>query len=455
MTDWRAVRIYGCGHQPHMGREWNCDPAWDVQAVYAKPDEELVAPDGSARRFVFWNRHIDRRFHLDYPRTTRESPRVRSRSVTDPDREWQIVQEHRDRYLADSGLSLVSPPEAIVKCLADSFKHDSYFKHKPACLTYGEPTRELSNPIEGLLYLSFCVGCAHALAALADACGFPARTVGCGAHRVAEVLVNGRWHFIENSCRHADSEGLEAFFPASFMEVTLEPWKYRDFLPAKKVAGYTKAPNGQFHFMGGTWKGPSTLRFAASNAHALYPELERWGFKSGDGKHLPILERANGFYWENELRDLQAQANAAWWRKQNCPFPTSEAGPGSDYLYHPFRPGERIRQSVWLGDLAGMTGLEVTLPVAPEPHLNDVPDMGKKLVLRAGDLALSLADLGAWPGSEPDRAGHRRCVATIPVSALKPHSVNWIVLENRSPAILQAPFIPAALEPYITPLGEI
>jgi len=436
-----------------MGREWNCDPAWDVAALYEKPDEELAAPDGSARRFVFWNRHIDRRFHLEYPRTTREAPRLRSQAVGDPEREWQTVLEHRDRYLANAGLSLQSPPEAIVKCLADTFKHDAYFKYKPACLAYGEPTRELTNPIEGLLYLSFCVGCAHAMAALADACGYPARTIGLGGHRVAEVLVNGRWHFIENSCRHADSNGLAAFFPAGFMQVTLEPWKFMDYLPLKKVAGYLKAPNGQFHFMGGTWKCPVTLRFGASNAHALYPELERWGIKSGDGRRLQILARAGGFYWENELKELKGGVDPHWRGKQNCPFPASDAGPAAAFLYHPFRPGERIRQSVWLGDLEGMRGLEVTIPVAPEPHLDFRPALGQQLTVQVGDFNKSLADLAAWPGAEPDRSGHRPCTVTVPVSALKPHSVNWIVLENRSAEVLQAPFIPAAMEPYIAPLG--
>ena len=48
--EWRPVRVYGCGVQPHMGREWNCDPAWDVVALYQLPDEELVSPDGTTRR---------------------------------------------------------------------------------------------------------------------------------------------------------------------------------------------------------------------------------------------------------------------------------------------------------------------------------------------------------------------------------------------------------------------
>ena len=453
MNEWQTVRIHAAGMQEHLGSEWKSDPAWDLTALYEHADEEVVSPDGTVRRFVFWNRHIDKRFHLEYPPTTRDNPRVHSRTIADPGREWDIVIAHRDRYLKEAGLTLDSPPEAIAKCLADTFKFNSYFKDKPMCPTFPDDPRSLCNPVEGLLFKSFCVGCAHAYAALADSCGLPARTIGCGAHRIAEVRVDGRWHMVENSCRHEDNEGLEAYFPASFMEVTADPAAYHpDYLPTKKINSYLKMPNGQFHFMGGHWQCPVTLRFSTSNAYALYPELERWGFKSLDGRRLPLVQRANGFYWE----DIVHPSDAARWsaqRRKRCPFPVGDTDPAADFLYHPFRPGGKLRQSVWLGSLEGMTGLEVTIPVAPESHLDFGPVLGKALVVQVGDFEASLHDLDAWPGTEPDRRGHRHCTFVLPVDRLMPERVNWIILHNRGRDTLQTPFIPSAMEPYVEPLA--
>ncbi|MCG3147105.1 MAG: hypothetical protein PCFJNLEI_00542 [Verrucomicrobiae bacterium] len=420
MSNWQPVIIHGSGYQPHMARDWRCDPAWDIYALYSKPDETLVSRDGSVTRAVFWNRHIDRRFYIQYPRTTREAPRTRSRTIGDPDREWQIVQEHRDRYLTDAGLTLDCSPKAIAKCLADTFKADSYFKDKPTCPTFPDAPRQLINPIEGLLYKSFCVGCAHAYAALADACGLACRTIGCGSHRVAEVLVDGRWHMVENSCRHEHNRGLEAYFPASFMDVTLHPELFADYMPADKATSYLKMASGQYHFMGGTWQSPPTLRFATSNAYALYPELEHWGFKVLGAPRLPMVLRAGGFYWENATTD------------------SPSSGPA--YLFHPFHPGDQLRQSVWLDKLDDMQGLEITIPFPTEPT-------PVKLSVEVGNWRQPLTEF-----SEPTKSGLRRCQFTVPTTALTGKSVNWITLTNESQRTLQSPFIPVAMEPYIEPL---
>jgi hypothetical protein len=269
---------------------------------------------------------------------------------------------------------------------------------------------------------------------------------------VAEVLVDGRWYYAENSCRHAKTEDLEAFFPAGFMEVTLDPAAYGPFAASRHQESFWRRPNGQYHFMGGTWQCPATLRFAASNAHALYPYLERWGFKADYGNMLmPLVLRRNGFYWVNGEPRTDPQAARAR-RQQRYPFPLPADCTSSDYLYHPFRPGDRIRQSVWLGEIADMQGLEVQLPFAPEPHVQFTEQLGRQLTVKVGDFERSLADLGAWPPKAEERRPHLVCAVRIPNDALKANAVNWIELRQNSGLTMQAPYIPAAMEPYIHPL---
>jgi hypothetical protein len=451
MHDWHEVRIYGCGLQPHMWREWLAEPAWTINALYAQADEVRRLPGSPAPRHLFWNRHLDRRFHLEYPRSTRAAARPVSHAIGDAGREWDIVQEHLDRYLAAAGLTRQSPPLAIAQTLAAAWRREPYFAAKEQCPAYADERRQLSHPVEGLLYQSHCVGCAQALAALADAAGLAVRTIGLGGHRVAEIRVGGRWYMTENSCRHPGGDALAPWFPASFLAVTLHPERFADRMPADKPAKYLNVTNGQYHFQGGTWTCPVTLRLAAGNAVALYPELHEYGFKSEDGRRLPLVNRAGGFYWENGCHPLADRPALRRLNEQTCPFPITGDGPAASFLYYPLRPGERLRQSVWLDHLDGLLGLELVLPVAPEPHLATVPDLGRRLIVQVGDWQTSLHDAGAWPGEEPDQRGLRRCVVTIPAAALQPRAVNWLVLRNDSGTTLQAPFLPAALEPYLAP----
>ncbi len=450
MDSWLPIRVDAAGLQPHLRREWTCDVAWDVQAVYAGPDETLTSADGSVQRAVFWNRHIDRRFHIDYPPTRRETPRVGSRTWHDPDGEWELVQATADRYLGAAGLDRGNDPEAIARCLAASFEYEPWFKLREPCPTFSDNPRELHNGLEALVYQSFCVGCAHALAILADACGLPARTVGLGAHRVAEIRIDGRWHMTENSCRHADSQELASWFPASFHEVPLHPDRYADLMPAGKPAKYLRTSNAQYHFMGGMWQSSETLRLAAGNAFALYPELDRWGLKSDDRRRLPILMRANGFYWQDVIHGSDDAAMQDVYRR-NTPWPLGDTRPGCAFLYTDFNPGDTLRQSFQLDGLADLEAIELTLPMPPVPALDD-SQLGTGLLLAVNDDQRPLAAWGIADAGESVRTGHRHLTIALPPGAFQADAVNWLQLTNETGRRLHAPVVPAAMEPYIPPL---
>lgn len=453
-TEWQSVVIEASGIQRHLKRAWECDPAWSIYVNHSEPDGVLPLPDGS-HQYIFWNRHLDSRFTIDYPHSQKNLPRTVGGTIGDMDKEWDIVEAERDRYLADAGLTLESPAADIARCLADTFRADSYFKDKTSCVAWGEPMRELANPVEGLLHKSFCVGCAHAYAALADMSGFPCRTIGLGAHRVAEVLVDGRWHMVENSCRHQEWTNLAAYMPASYLEISLDPNKYPEHIPARKAGDYLRMCNPQFHFMGGSWQCPRTLRFSGSCAKALYPELDRIGFKSIRGRSVPLVVRAEGFYWEDVAAEAQVLYDAAYeHRQRNSPYPVERDQMPADYLFHPFEPGAKLRQSVWLGDLDVAEGLEVVIPFAPQPEIAFDDALGKQLELSVNGESQPLSKWGAWPPKPRNNRGMRTITVEIPVAVLQAHAVNWIELRNASTLTFAAPFIPAAMDPYIPPLAQ-
>jgi len=470
--EWQPIRLYGEGVQPHTGRHWNCLPAWDVTAVYPEPDAVIRHPDAvraesdpdgeypnkNRTRGVFWNRHIDRRFHLEYPRAAKSYPRAQGRTIGDPDREWDTLIEYRDRYLAEAGLTLEGDPEAVARVMAESFACEN-FEKKPMCETFEKNQRELCHAMEGLMHKSFCVGCAEACIALADACGFPARGIGCGAHRVAEIRVNGRWHMADSVGRHEKSRGLACWFESSYHDMFLDPMGdhgerifdgFRD--------GLFRRPNPQFHFNSGMWSGPCTLRWATSCACAIYPDNERWGFKSEDNRRLPIVARSGGFYWPQvHSSDKPALRQL---RRAALPHAMYEGDTQRDYLFHPFLFGQALRQSVWLDALDDMEAMELTFTFGASSAGDFSDATGRQLALRIGDFEKSLADLDAWPPQPAESKGPENTAGgatlastvTVPADAFRPKAVNWIELHQKSNTLLYSPCVPAVMEPYIAPL---
>ena len=469
-SDWRPVLIEGHGLQAHLAREWPCLPAWDVYAIYPRADEYVPYPACAAAveappkddprvetgMPVFWNRHIDRRYSLDYPRAAKDTPRSVSWTVGDADREWEMIREQRDKILTAAGLTPASPPRDIARALAEAFKWASPFYHTkpPSAVIDGQTSRALHHPVEALLTQCFCVGCANLYAALADSAGLTVRNVGLHGHYAAEVLLDDGWHYIENTCRHEKSKGLEAFFPASWMDIVIHPENYLDHMPPRKAGNYWGADNGDYCLTGGSWRSPKQMLFAADCAGALYPHAERWGFKciDHDDRHMPLVRRSQGFLWMDYIFDGETDRMVQR-LQEDSPFPLKNSRGHRLFLYHPLKPRDRLRHSVWLDALDDMEALEVTIPLAPEPHIDFSEALGRRLKVEVNDWSATLADSEAWPPAPHETTEQLHCVLRVPTDALKPHAVNWIALRQESTETLQVPFTVAALDPYLPPLA--
>jgi hypothetical protein len=226
--------------------------------------------------------------------------------------------------------------------------------------------------------------------------------------------------------------------------------------------GLWRRPNPQFHMTTGAWDSPVTARYCTQAAYALYPANPRWGIKAEDGGKLPILRRAGGFYWpivhNVDLADL------ALMRRARVPLPMTEEVSSRDYLYFPFLPGQKLRQSVWLDSLEGLQALELVILFGASRASDFSADLGDSLALEINGQARSLAELGVWPPSDegvpvaaekPTERETLSCTIRIPPELLRANAVNWLVLHQDAPSVYYMPCVPAALEPYIAPLwGE-
>jgi hypothetical protein len=446
-ADWETIRIYGQGLDPHLGRQWECVPAWDVTAIHRQPDGEIRYKDQAS--FVFWNRHLDRRFHISYPHATRQSPRVVGRTIGETNREWDVLIEYRDRYLREARLNLRSPQAEIARCLADTFRAENFAK-KPLATTFSSEARSLGHGIEGLLHKSNCVGCAYAYVLLADSCEFPVRAIGCDGHIVAEVLVDGSWRLVDSVGRHPGHEGWPIYFEASYMETALNPMG--DFgvdVPEDLREGFFRRPSGQFHFHDGTWQGPRTLRFATSNAFALYPSVKKWGIKSMDGKRLPIIANRLGFYWPTvHWSDAEALQQI---RRKMLPDPIREENRMRDFLYYEFKPGEKLRQSIYLGETDGLEQIEISFSFGASKRSDFSDCNGPRLVAKIGEFEKSLADLKAWP-PQADESQNLTATIQLPAEFFRENCVHWIELHHRGDGSFFVPCVPSIMEPYLPPL---
>ena len=469
---WQPIRIYGEGLNPHTGRTHNCLPAWDVTGIYdhaddwiAHPDHDRKKqglpgehPDADKRMGVFWNRHVDRRFYISYPHASKDSPRAQGRTIGDPIKEWDVVSEYRDRILADAGLTKDDDQTAVAKALADSFLEDK-FNLKPMCTTFDENPRELSNGVEGLLHKSFCVGCARAFAMMVDMLHMPTRTIGCNGHIIAEVQIDGKWRLVENVGRHTGN-GNEAFFSKSYVESYLDPMgDIGAYITDEYREGLFKRCNPQFHFGGGMWESANTLRYAMQCAAACYPGLERYGIKEEGTGRLPITRRLNGFYWPSAHSSETEELNVL--RNRTLPKPISDVASMRDFFFYQLKKGQILRQSVWLDSLEDMKSLEVVFSFAPSKEGDYGSPAGDALMVRVGKWSKSLNELKAWPprnvtgqtADQPlDANDNLHCTVEVPISALQANAVNWIELIHDGESPYHMPCVPAAMEPYSSPV---
>lgn len=456
--EWQPIRMFAEGLQPHTARHWNCEPAWNVAAVYAQADGAIAHPTDKSRSMpVFWDRHLDNRFHIEYRNARKDVPRVQGRTIGDADREWDTLIEYRDRYLREAGLTLQSPAAKIARVMAETNRFEAH-SLRPQAATFPGSERQHLHVIEGVLHTSWCVGCTRGFMGLADACGLTVRGIGMPGHHVAEVLVDGKWRLADPAGRH--HAGDPVYFEGSYHDTMLDPaGDYGTPMSDKWREGFWNRPYGVFDFHGGQWDIPCEMRFAARSARALYPDNAKWGFKSPDGRRLPISVGTCGFIWPGVNSGADEEAFALL-RRTAFPEPMPGTKISADFFYHAFQPGQRLRSSFYLGD-RDMQEIELTFSFAPS-RMSDFGDAaGDQVMVKVGDFVSSLRKLGAWPPKaateeDPGLPGAARGLLHSTVrlkrDAFRGDAVNWFELRHEGRGLYYMPCITSAMEPYIAPL---
>ncbi|MEO6908197.1 MAG: hypothetical protein ABI210_09935, partial [Abditibacteriaceae bacterium] len=332
-------------------------PVWEFHAIYKEPDGEVSQPasyraddgvlewhfrnynkagdlpfttaerDRLERKWWYFGarhldaRHLDARFSIENLVEEKEAPRPVSQTYGDRDRDWDVVMSFRDKMLAREGLSAHSDPAQIAYAIA----YEIYQNWR------GGGVR--NHPADVLTHRSWCLGAEITTGVILRSLGIPARGARCSGHAMCEVFVDGIWQLLDSSNHFINHEPKSTvMIPSSYMELTTDPTAKRH---GSAMSDYHKGffyhwPNGHYGIPDGRWEQDSLLYYCPAYAKALYPKAVEYRFKTEDAKRLVILER--------DIRQLYRYDLGVY-----------------------LNPGDRLRESVYLGDCDDVEYFEFVL----------------------------------------------------------------------------------------------
>jgi len=466
-TSWVPVRFEV---SPAVGG-MNWSVLWRVY-VFQEPDRLCSG------RGVFVNRHVNPYTSFDLPAPATRSSRgmdeqaggaqvsiaaLPGGELYEPgdgksahQRDWDFIVSESGRILAEKGLAGSTDRAAQIKTLAE------YVQSRRGGEVY-----ESRGPVDFLIHSSYCTGAANAIAGIASTMGLEYRTINHHGHSVAEVLIDGKWYFIENSV------GYPVFVPATLMRLTCEAeaYPYDREKYGKRYLEWDLSGDDWMHY-GAVYSLSSRWWHFNQGSLGADPLIRSQCLKSGcgvcvglDGNTARPLHPGLGEYLFKA-----ADSGAMLVAGKYCWY----------YSSLPLGPGARVRRSFYLGALHD-TGHPVTAVVAqlvlhPGSEKNFPADgRGCFLVVNGRRLALNDAEL-EWslvhksipvPGTfVPNPAGlvslpEEYLSFRLPLELLKENSINIVELgiesakettAKRKSDILVRIF-PDPLAPYLAPFS--
>lgn len=315
-SSWQPITI----NVNDIAGEYNWSINWDISFHYKKFDN--VLPDGNG---VFINRQINKNSCLpSKPLITRDSKGIdeipnganvsmasmpeskripgsggenynKNDGKTAHQRDWDALVKERDKVFAENGVTDETPLMDKVKLIADW----AHSVHR------GDPLYESKHPTDLVFYRSFCVGRANGFVGMMHTMGLPARTVNMNGHSVGEVLIDGKWYYVENFARKSGDKEAATLMSCSLMEFYGNPFAYLDETTDTHIdSAYFKSEdlhNGRANWqLGGWWhwhfiqcaKGDDIMMrntmkngsgiavtLNGANSAAIYPNAENYYYK--------------------------------------------------------------------------------------------------------------------------------------------------------------------------------
>ena len=376
--NWRAIRFVGT----EAVGEVNWSPALLVKVRHTKPDAINIA-----KRGLLIDRHINPKAHFKNTSLVTRNATGRDEAVdgvavsiesmpggrlyvegdgkTVHQRDWDFLVKTRNRIWAQSGIKDSDPTLKKLKALAEYVRQRQYLSHWSYSV----------HPVDYLTYATYCTGRANAMMGLASTMGLRIRSINHSRHSMCEVLVDGKWYFIENASgrRFTVAEG-------NFMELVAAPDKV-------KAYGSGKVSNG-FAWM--DTSGEELIKIGP----LMVLSADQWKMNwAGGGLALPTMFQTleSGYGVSvcmdgNSVRALYPKAETYYLKESPQTGMYTVAGKyGWWHSYVYLKPGQAVRRKVYLGKLndeaSPVTRIELGVLLAPG-SLKNFPDYGGDLYIR-------------------------------------------------------------------------
>ncbi|MFC1525609.1 hypothetical protein ACFL6X_02240 [Candidatus Latescibacterota bacterium] len=207
---------------------------------------------------------------------TAESPRRKTgQTFRSQEMEWEFALQYRERLFESLALSDDSPVEERLAAIAE----DIHRNHRHGGRTIPSHIYTSSHPADCLAFKGRCVESGNAFVYMCNLMQVPARTIHAYGHTTSEILLEGRWRFVENMPKWLVDSGVPAMFDQTFAELIEHP---RDSSPDLSERFQLQLwgchsqqyvfPQATGHFMN---LGPyRSMCLSPQTAEALYPGQE-------------------------------------------------------------------------------------------------------------------------------------------------------------------------------------
>lgn len=362
-------------------------PFWTIEVIYGSPDDYTMYSNFEDNPLpLFVDRHLpDVKLNpvlFSNPYDANTEGGTVSRLYGNQQEDHAYLLAKKEQILVEAGLTNDSSDFDKIMAVAQYI-----VQHVQG--TDPRTNKQNAHPVDALEQGSHCIGRAHALIALATVMGLPARKLNWYNHTAAEVLIDGKWRYVENHWPWIRDipEWLEQgpLFTYSFQELISDPVAHGiDAKTLKNMGNYN------VHDKKGTIKGLPHYHLAIFDT-GVYSNIASSSYQQGSGWHASsALELATLYPGESIMYK-------GWTGKRSVRLTPMQ---GIKYFTgvktRRIMQGHGIRKPFYLSSLEGVQSVTASLLLDLSNSVQNMPYDGGDWYYQVNGIKFYLRDYGGW-----------------------------------------------------------
>ena len=380
-------------------------PLWTIEVEYENADAYTTYNNFAEEPLpLFINKNLPNvslhpaLFSHPFDGTTQNT--TLSRTFGNQQEDYDFLLTKKNEILSEAGLNDASPDWEKVMAVA------KYIIPGIVDGLGGLHSRKNAHPVDAFLHGSHCIGKANAMVAIAAMMGLPSRKINWYNHTDAEVLIDGRWRYVENYIgwlkRIPDWMEKGPLFSFSFQELITNPVAHGyNTKTHKNIGNYNVVdkhgrvrPPADFHlgiYRAGVYNNiqNESVRRESSGWHAT-SALALAALYGGQEVTYKGWTAANRMFL-TPWRGMGTPWQQPWTNEPFTPEPDHRTGVQTMRI----NQDQVVRKPFFLSTLEGVTHVRSYLLIDPETSRN-IPAHGGNWYYRVNNRKYYLRDHGGW-----------------------------------------------------------